>query len=413
MDLRIVSMLNSKLQTIIQPKKEDVMFKKLSLIGVLCISLIALSGTYANAWFIPSPPGVSGWGCCSEATITVDMGGGGPIDKDTGEVKDQETELLVRIKLIEAYVVMFNPTHLKKESNRLVLYGVGGSVPVKDIERPLAGVFPNDRGFYELDTTVVLDVDQCHGGKYPDCENPLRPLPWPAGLPFTEEEEKAAKFLLYWNIITLDNIVEDYYDIVKGGGWYPTGLRIILASVFAELDGKWAQGGPSEVLVMTDELHNAPEWPDLADPWPDPISPPAPGDPPLINYVIRLDGEPFAFYDHQDAGSTVKVNARHGVLSNDFDVRVVEVDGEVEVLQGDQLEVVAVGPAEGSIYPSLVGHSFSTDNDGTITLNADGSFTYTTPDDLSVTDDFVWYKNGEINGPNESNVTVLHLGIIY
>ncbi len=183
-------------------------------------------------------------------------------------------------------------------------------------------------------------------------------------------------------------------------------LRIIWAEAFAYLDGKWAQGDPSPTAdALTDEWYRAIEWPDPDDPWPP--DPPGDDDPPLINYVVRDPGEPFAFYDHVDvpAGGTVKVKARYGVLSNDVDL-------------GDDalpLEVVEVGPAEDDTDPGSVGGvGFETASEGWVTLNADGSFTYEAPpvDNPPVEDDYVWYKNGEISGPNESNVTVLHFGII-
>jgi hypothetical protein len=89
------------------------------------------------------------------------------------------------------------------------------------------------------------------------------------------------------------------------------------------------------------------------------------------------------------------------VLSNDVD------------LEGDPLEVIAVGPAEDNTDIANVGVPTPTAGGGTITLDANGTYTYTAPSDPPVVHDYVWYKNGEKYGPNESNPTVMHFQNIY
>ncbi len=105
------------------------MLKKSSLIGVLCISLIAMLAAQANAWFVPSPPGVFGAGCCTEFTVTTRVAGGGPLDKNTGAIADDQTKLFVSILIKEGYVVLFNPRNIDKNDLKKVTVGIGGHVP--------------------------------------------------------------------------------------------------------------------------------------------------------------------------------------------------------------------------------------------------------------------------------------------
>ena len=338
------------------------MTKKLSLMGILCISLVAIWGTQASAWFIPSPPGISGFGWNSY-DITIDIAGGGPLDP-VNNLPRGDTAVNTEIEMLEAYLVLYNP-QFKKESYKVVLVGVGGSVPI-DITKPLDEAYPDDRGHLQITLSAPFSVSECL--EDPDC----------FGLDEFDEDGGTA-FLLYWNII---DDPDKFDDFVKNG-WYPKELRIIVARVGAELTGDNTQGNPAQVFVATDEDPRASLWPD-------------PNDPELgVIYVIGLDEEPFAFDDYYStlAGATLRVNARHGVLITDFD------------RQGDPLEVVAVG--SGDNPSGSVGDPTSTANGGWVTLNADGSFEYTPPDGFS--DDSFTYINGD--GLDESNVATVHIDI--
>jgi hypothetical protein len=335
--------------TIIINDKEAVMIRKLSLMTIILVGFAILICPYAKAdWQVGNPPFTwpGGFNVGGSIEACINCKGGGPLGGTTANVEFTSRE---------AYLILTNPSR----DDKTVVVGLGGSIDAT-MSTDLGSVPIPETGKFTVCISGPTTVLECtiDGDYFTRCEFEWSDELFAAGVDVNLWGNYA--LLLYWGILIYPddedgkNIIEQYEALTKNG-WDANEVRLVTGTVTAYLTGDHAKPGEALAFIATDVDPREISWPNPYNPFFDLSG----GE---LWYAMAISEEqPFAFnaWYSVNAGNTLKINARQGVLKTDYD------------LQDDPLEVYLPG-----VYP--------TDKGGTVDLNANGSFTYVPPDPLPV-----------------------------
>jgi hypothetical protein len=401
LSIKIFSMLGPSMANKIQPLQEEVMFKKLLLIGVLCLSLMAMVGTDAGATWFQDGLGFGGWSWSPPSYHMISYYKGG------GPTKWSDANQTVTLEMLVGDLALYNPDFLHKNQPKVVFTGVGGKIPVYINAADFSAVKIDETGKFFIDQPWGgLSVEDCNywdsdegDWRYPSCggrsdgswNTDPRNTTGDTSYCYKHTHPEECAFMEYiglYDTETDPNLPDDlpppegfsdYLGPYVKNNWLPQGVRGVIFKFTSTLAGDFTVPGELWAIYATDE---------------DPrgtLSESFPGTDNVITYIASYtEGQPWAFNDPDytaTEGKRISISGC-GVLCNDFDYVPPLTEGEPGSTTNDNLTVYSVNGVAADVGIEII-----TDAGGKLTLDADGTFVYRAPSVDTITLDSFYYAN--------------------